>query len=160
MKLRRERRATIRLILVPLLGIPLILVMALGLLNPTNVAQTLRGHPDPRLRTRHYSHSLEHVSQVVRATILQLKTYGRAWRLIQRNGLLPLRLQGQNSVKTEEVQVPVLFFTDDLVVTMRGDDNRTTVDVRSASRVGRSDLGENRRHILQLLHALDGKLGR
>jgi uncharacterized protein (DUF1499 family) len=33
------------------------------------------------------------------------------------------------------------------------------VDCRSASRIGNGDFGENRRHALQFLAALDEKLG-
>jgi hypothetical protein len=156
MKLRRKRRTRTWLAVVAVAA--LTPVIALSLQNPGNIAQTRSDHVDPQLRTRHYSHSLEQVSQVVREIIPQLKTYGGRWRRIQQNGLMSLRLPGEMGTKTEIAEVPVLVFTDDLVVTMRGDDKQTTVDVRSASRVGRSDLGENRRHILQLLHALGQKL--
>ena len=154
----KPRRKRVAILFVLATGIALTLLMALSLQNPTNIAQTRLDHPDPQLRTRHYPHAPGQVSQVVKETIPRLKTYGRRWRRIQQNGLLPIRFPGKTGEKTEVAEVPVLVFTDDLVVTMRGDDNQTTVDVRSASRVGRSDLGENRRHILQLLHTLDEKL--
>jgi uncharacterized protein (DUF1499 family) len=52
--------------------------------------------------------------------------------------------------------VPVTIFIDDLTVTLRTDGQSTLVDVRSQSRLaGKSDLGENRRHLFQLLRALD-----
>src|SRR4028119_2033087 len=110
MKPRRQRLVSL---LVLTTGIALIPLMALSLQNPTNIAQTRPDHPDPQLRTRHYSHSLEQVSRAVRETIPQLKTYGRRWRHIQQNGLMSLRPPGETGEKAERVEVPVLVFTDD-----------------------------------------------
>lgn len=59
---------------------------------------------------------------------------------------------------TLHAEVPVLTFTDDLTVTLSSNNKETTVNVRSASRVGKGDFGENRRHIIQLLTALDQRL--
>jgi uncharacterized protein (DUF1499 family) len=57
-------------------------------------------------------------------------------------------------------EVPVLFFTDDLTITIREQNEQTHVDVESRSRVGRGDFGENRRHIIQVLHALDARMNK
>ncbi len=53
--------------------------------------------------------------------------------------------------------MPVLFYTDDLDVRVQPDPTGAywLVDVTSRSRVGKSDLGENRRHVVQLLKALE-----
>lgn len=118
----------------------------LGALNPTNVTQTQPDHADARLRTRHYRCSLQTAREAVLATIPLLQSYGAAWRVVSSEG---------NVVQAE---VPVLIFTDDLVVTMNAKQGGVVLDVRSAARMGKSDLGENRRHVLQLLAALDEKL--
>jgi uncharacterized protein (DUF1499 family) len=54
-------------------------------------------------------------------------------------------------------EVPVLFYIDDLEVRVQPDPTGAywRVDATSRSRVGKSDLGENRRHVVQLLNALD-----
>jgi hypothetical protein len=127
-------------------------------MNPTTVAATKPDHPDPRLRTRHYHQSLQQTRRAVLDLIPTLKTYGRRWRHITQNGLVPLENGDEKYERVERFEVPVLFFTDDLTVTLRGNAHEVTVDVRSASRVGRGDFGENRRHIIQLLSALDAKM--
>jgi uncharacterized protein (DUF1499 family) len=43
-------------------------------------------------------------------------------------------------------------------VTLSEANGTTTVNVQSQSRVGRGDLGENRRHVVQLFTVLDEKL--
>lgn len=49
-------------------------------------------------------------------------------------------------------------FRDDIVVRVAGSNARTRVDVRSASRVGQSDLGTNARRIRNFLSALEERL--
>ena len=50
-------------------------------------------------------------------------------------------------------------FTDDIVVRVRPAPNGSRIDVRSASRVGRSDLGVNARRIRAFLAALSAPSG-
>lgn len=121
-------------------------VLTLGALNPGSVAETRPDHPDVRLRTRHYRGSLDETQKSVLARISTLKTYGSSWRVIAT----------ENNIV--HVEVPVLVFTDDLTVTITPQGDGVVLDVRSASRVGKGDFGENRRHILQLLAALDAQL--
>lgn len=62
-----------------------------------------------------------------------------------------------------EVKTPLGLFTDDMTVhvTLTGPDgNSSLVTIRSRSRVGRADLGENARHIRALQAAMDDKLPR
>ncbi len=55
---------------------------------------------------------------------------------------------------------PLFHWVDDLTVWVTLDDNALTrVDARSRARVGRGDLGVNRRRIEALLHALDRAVG-
>jgi uncharacterized protein (DUF1499 family) len=50
-------------------------------------------------------------------------------------------------------------FTDDVVVRIVADGVGSKVDVRSKSRVGRSDLGQNAKRIRTFLQELQAKLG-
>ncbi len=49
-------------------------------------------------------------------------------------------------------------FTDDVVVRITPQDGSSRVDVRSVSRVGRSDVGTNARRIRRFLHALRARI--
>lgn len=132
------------------LAVGLLLMKRRGLLERTNVAQTAPDHADPLLRTRHFSQNVRDASALVQSTLAGLHTYGGAWKTKQ------IRRDADSVIFA--VEVPVLKFTDDLRVTLQRSGDRTRCDVRSASRVGEGDFGENRRHIRQLLHALDAKL--
>lgn len=58
--------------------------------------------------------------------------------------------------RIEAVATTMWFgFQDDVVVRLREDDDAVTVDVRSASRMGRGDLGTNAERIREYLAALD-----
>ena len=139
-----------------ILGVPVAAFLVAGqTMNsnpPTNSAQST---PDavPELRTRVYSQSLAEVNQAARAVALNQTTWLRSWRIVR-----------QPEVKTGppredfSVEVPVLFFTDDLTVHMDTEHGKTRVNVESKSRVGQGDFGENRRHVAQFLRALDEKL--
>ena len=112
---------------------------------PTNVAQTA---PDaaPELRTRFYAQSVEEVFQVAQTVASAQTTWLRSWRVMQAD---------DNVI---HVEVPVLFFTDDLTIHVDQSESQTRVNVESKSRVGQGDFGENRRHIAQFLRALDDQL--
>lgn len=61
---------------------------------------------------------------------------------------------------TVTCRTPVLRFVDDLAIWVSLDDEGfTLVEVRSRSRVGKGDLGVNRRRIQRLLRDLDDRLG-
>lgn len=125
--------------------------------NPTNVAQTRPDHPDPSLRTRRYPDHADSVAmrRTVEEIIPALSTYGQSWRLV---GTSPDTDPTSGFIIRAEV--PVLFYTDDLEVRVQPDRGGAywLIHVHSQSRVGKSDLGENRRHIKQFLKALDEKL--
>jgi uncharacterized protein (DUF1499 family) len=130
------------------LGIAGLTAGVLAALNPGIEAQTSPDHPDPKMRTRFYSVDLQTVRAAVLEIIPQLQSYGAHWRLVAADS--------ENKIAAE---VPVLMFTDDLTVTLRESENGTRADVHSQTQVhGKSDFGENRRHILQLLLVLDEKL--
>ena len=109
---------------------------------PTNSAQTA---PDamPELRTRAYVQPVEEVAPVARQVALEQKTWLRSWRVVK---------MGNDVIR---VEVPVLFFTDDLTVHIDTDDaGKTRVNVESKSRVGQGDFGENRRHVAQFFKSV------
>jgi hypothetical protein len=132
--------------------VPLTAAAVLVVRNPGNVAQTRPDHPEPALRTRRYPRRGDAAAlrQSVEAAIAARTTYGRSWRLA---GTTPTP-GGGFAVRAE---VPVLFYIDDLEVRVQPDPTGAYwgVDATSRSRVGKSDLGENRRHVVQLLNALD-----
>lgn len=113
----------------------------------SNVAQTSVDSSDQNLRTRFFNSSPETVVQMVQTLAPTLKTYGQNWKIASTNT--------KDATTTLKCHVRVLVFVDDLQVSVRAENGRTRVDVRSQSRVGRGDFGENRRHIAQLLQQLD-----
>ena len=138
-------------------GAPLAALLVAGkFLNttpPTNRAATA---PDaaPELRTRVYARLIEPVLAAARAVAAAQKTWGRSWRLAERADATD-----NGAERRLHVEVPVLVFTDDLTISLHAQgDDRTRVNVESHSRVGQGDFGENRRHIVQFLRALDEEL--
>lgn len=127
-------------------------VFMLSIFNLTNVAETSLDHQDVLLRTRHYQikDDLKSMRRIVEQTVLTLRTWGGKWKLATaKNG---------DSVLDKEIiraTVPVVFFTDDLWIELKQEGNKVIVNAHSNSRIGKSDLGENRRHLLQILTALD-----
>lgn len=150
-----QRKRLVRWTVLGLVAILIAAVLVLGIRNPGNIAQTAPNSLDIRLRPRRYSVPLAEARRVVLQTIPQLRTYGRYWKishLTGGEGLVPL------DTSIVRAEVPVLVFTDDLVVTIHARKGGVVVDVHSQSRVGKGDFGENRRHIIQLLSALDRQL--
>ncbi len=120
---------------------------------PTNSAQTT---PDetPELRTRTYSQSVDEVFQAAQTAASEQKTWFKSWRIVPKTEVWAGPPHHEISV-----EVPVLFFTDDLTIDIDLAKGGTAVNVESHSRVGKGDFGENRRHIAQFLRALDQAIG-
>lgn len=114
---------------------------------PTNSAQTA---PDetPELRTRLYWQSASEVVQAAQTVAGEQKTWFKSWRV------------GPTADNIIRVEIPVLFFTDDMTIRVEQSEGEgeTRVNVESKSRVGQGDFGENRRHVAQFLKALDQAL--
>ena len=147
-------------------------VVALSIINPRNYAETSENADDFNLRTRRYIISKKSFSgyddaEAIRSVVEEIgfilarqKTYGRSWRLVDS--------KIEKAAAIINAEVPVIIFTDDLQVTARFEPAKNVdstnmeivVNVRSASRLGSSDLGENRRHIAQFLEDLDFAFGK
>lgn len=134
------------LLLLPV-GAAGVTIAVLAALNQSIEAQTSLENSDARLRTRRYQAGINDVKGSTLEIIPQLRKYGAHWRITDS--------ETENKIV---VEVPVLIFTDELVITLHAEKDFTRVDIHSKSRFpGGSDLGENRRHILQLLAVLDAK---
>jgi len=129
-------------------------LFALSALNRINIAETSPDQKDENLRTRRYALKvdLQQMRQTVEQIVPTLRTWGNNWKLAEK--------QAGDSFENKETiraYVPVVVFIDDLKIEMKQEGGEAVVNVRSNSRVGKSDLGENRRHLLQILQALDEK---
>ena len=134
-----------------------ILVIVLSILfigrtfYPDNVAETSIDGGTKELKTRIYKTDLATARKAVTEVVGNLSTYGSNWKIVND------KTQTENIIT---VEVPVIVFTDDLTVKFKETENNgeLQIDVVSKSRVGKSDFGENARHVRKFLSALDEKL--
>lgn len=107
----------------------------------TNVAETRAGHPYPELELRVYrlpdSVLLERVQRAVDML---------GWKVVDVD--LPQRRI------TAVVSTRIFRFRDDVEIVITPAPGGAELHVRSASRIGRGDLGANTRHILDLYQML------
>ena len=145
---RRRRVGTLRKLLLSVFAIgailPWMMVRNFGerlqFSNPTNRVDTATRTP-PDLEPRRYGAPQQEVADALLAAIDDL-----GWTLVSHDGT------------TFEIEVPVAgigWFIDDMRVTLSEENGTTIVNAQSQSRVGRGDLGENRRHVVQLFTVLD-----
>lgn len=133
----------------------------LAMTNPGNTAETSDDSTDEGLKTRYYQVDLRTFVEETKKMIPKMTTYGQSWKLAG-GGSEAGDGESQHHSETLIVEVPVAFFVDDLEINAvkEADADKVKVSLRSKSRTGKSDLGENRRHVLQLLEALDEKFNR
>ncbi len=113
-----------------------------------NRAETSEDLVDRRLRSRTYAIPFERVWQAS----LGLARRRRGWRVLEADDL-------EGRIRAEARTM--LRFVDDVTVRVWLDANaQTRVDMSSASRVGKADLGKNARRIGKFLRALDRELAR
>lgn len=132
---------------------PAAIVLFVGrVFYPDNVAETAPDGGRKDLKTRFYDADPETAVKTVKEIIPTLSTYGGGWKIT-----------GETETKekgiTVKAEVPVAFFTDDLEVYIKPFGDGVQIDARSRSRVGKSDFGENARHIRKLFEKLDEKFG-
>jgi uncharacterized protein (DUF1499 family) len=143
---RRKRRPLGWLSLIFIIGalLPWLLVPRFGerlrQASRSNTVVTSERAEWPELRPRRLATSPAIVANALPEIVQQL-----GWRLVEQHNT------------TFQVEVSVLFgiFIDDMHIELGEDNGATVVSVRSQSRVGQGDLGENRRHVVQLWAALD-----
>lgn len=101
--------------------------------------------PDPRLRARTYAVPFAAVWNAA----LSIAQETRGWTVTASDPV------GGEIVA--EASTRMWKFVDDVWIRISLDDDaQTRVEMTSASRVGRADLGTNARRIARFLHALDG----
>lgn len=111
-----------------------------------NRAETAPSADDPALRGRDFAVPFEDVWDVAVDA-----AEGMGWTVVDADG--------REGRLRAEARTTVFRFVDDVEVRVTpGAGGRTRVDMRSASRVGRGDLGANRRRIRRFMRRLDRAL--
>jgi uncharacterized protein (DUF1499 family) len=113
-----------------------------------NDVETGRTPEYPDLQPRRYSAGVEQVVQAAREAVTTLPR----WELVGAG-------HGPAGAELHAVRTTRVWrFKDDVTVKVRREGGRTLVSVRSRSRVGQADFGQNARNIRELLAALDARL--
>ncbi len=128
-------------------------IFIVGRFYPDNIAETAPDGGRKNLKTRVYKTDFETAVKTVKEIIPTLSTYGGSWKIVGES-------ESAEKGKIIKAEIPVVVFTDDLEVYIKQIGDEISIDAKSNSRVGKSDFGENARHINQLLNALDEKLNR
>ncbi|WP_026380909.1 DUF1499 domain-containing protein [Afifella pfennigii] len=117
-------------------------------MTPEEMQLQLAGYPG--LAARFYPLPTERVFSAA-----ELLVKDRGWRIEE--SLTPTAGEGIGSI--EAVAKTLLFaFADDVVIRVAPTIDGAIVDMRSASRIGRHDFGQNARRIREFLRDLDGVL--
>jgi uncharacterized protein (DUF1499 family) len=133
------------LAVVALVGTALWALTAWPLLNDVETGKTPE-YPDLQVRT--YSARPDRVGDAVREAL----TDRPGWTVVGSG-------RGPGGVALSLVhETPLLRLKDDVTVKVRRRGGQTVVSVRSQSRVGKWDFGQNARNIRELLQALDAEL--
>ncbi len=125
--------------------------------NLQRYAETTINSDDKDLLTRRYNTAkdISVIVEDIKNLLSKQTTYGRDWRVVDS--------KIENNSAVIKAEVPVVIFTDDLKISLTFEPledsdsgkNEIVLNIYSASRVGNSDFGENRRHIKQILRGLD-----
>lgn len=115
----------------------------------TNVAETSDASEDPLLRPVATRLSVDAAAEVV----LEVAGAFDRWTLVGRREV-------EGAVVLEFVYTTRLFrFKDDVTIRIEPEAGGATIGARSASRVGRGDLGQNPRTLRSLMRSLRQRLG-
>lgn len=136
----------------PLPGLLIVLLLAgaaAALAWPRlNDVETGRTPAYPDLQPHRYPADIARVSQAAREVLGGLPR----WRLVGGGS-------GPGGAELQAVHTTRLWrFEDDVTVRIQRRDGQTVVSVRSRSRVGRWDFGQNARNVRAFLAALDARL--
>lgn len=112
-----------------------------------NQAETSPDHSDSSLRTRTYSIAYDSFFTILSEVIKELPR----WKI------LSLDLSSGEVLATRESRV--FHFVDDVrILVVKKEEQELSVNIRSASRIGKGDFGQNARNIRGLLKGLDQKI--
>lgn len=113
-----------------------------------NDVETGRTPEYPDLKVREYAGSEEEVSKAVKDAVARLPR----WDFVGAG-------KGPGGSEVQALHsTPVFRFKDDVTVRIRREGSKTRVSVRSRSRVGKWDFGQNARNVRELLAELDRAL--
>jgi uncharacterized protein (DUF1499 family) len=113
-----------------------------------NAVQTGKTPEYPDLQDRHYPESAQRVAEALKRALEERPR----WTVVGSG-------KGPAGMALSAVhETPVLRFEDDVSVTIRRQGGQTVVSVRSQSRVGDWDFGQNARNVRDLFAALDAEL--
>jgi len=114
-----------------------------------NVVETGRTPEYPDLQPREYAASEQRVTEALKAAAGRLSRFAFVGAG-----------RGPGGSEVHYVaSTPVLRFKDDVNVRIRREGAKTKVTVRSKSRMGTMDFGQNARNVRELLAALDREMG-
>ena len=133
-----------RLLLLGLLGAAAAAFLAWPRISDVETGRTPE-YPD--LRERAYAAGEERVGAAVKKVLGRLP----GWTLVGAGS-------GPSGIAIQALHTTSLGFKDDVTVRIRREGGKTRVLVRSRSRVGKLDFGQNARNIRELLAALDHEL--
>ena len=112
-------------------------------------AEQQKAYPD--LRTFVIDRSLQETFELVEDAVRKLK-----WRIAASEPPVGRPAKGGTIEATDNTLV--VGFTDDIVIRVEGSVNRSRIDVRSASRHGQHDLGQNATRVRRFLAELQTRL--
>lgn len=117
--------------------------------NPDNAPLQQRGYPD--LRTLAVPRSADDTFDVVLQALTKLK-------MKPVFELAPADSPSGDGLVELSDRTLILGFRDDVVIRVAGDETSARVDVRSASRFGRNDFGQNAMRVRMILKEIVGRL--
>jgi uncharacterized protein (DUF1499 family) len=104
----------------------------------------------PDLRTFVIDRPVEETFELVEETAARLR-----WKVVVSDA--PVGKTGKGGLLEATDQTMIMGFTDDIVVRVEGNLNRSRIDVRSASRYGSFDLGQNATRVRRFLAELKAR---
>jgi hypothetical protein len=118
---------------------------------PGRAFAELQAKAYPDLRTLVLDRSVEEAFELVEEAVRKLK-----WRVAASEPPVGRPAKGGTIEATDNTLV--VGFTDDIVIRVEGSVNRSRIDVRSASRHGRHDLGQNATRVRRFFAELQSRI--
>lgn len=130
----------------------MIIIMSFAFISCTgltnNRAETKPNHSDASLRTRTYTAAYDSFFK----TVSHVTGWLPRWEVVDQN-------IEKGKIRATR-QTRIFKFVDDVEITVkRVNENTVTIDVSSASRVGKGDFGQNARNIREFLKGMDEEVG-